>query len=271
MTSYKDAGAAAESLLDQFKGTHLANGSKTWSQMFANAPALSDTLWASDPSYWQTIRTATVDGGKAALLARGPTGMRTWLYDGSAFARPKPHGNFPTLDSASYQAINNFMTFRVRELYTGPSDATSHTTATTASAIIHANQGCTDEPQGGPPQYATCDPLPGTQNPAYTNTVNQLIKELWYAGNVVDHFTTLQTMQTQLFVATGTELPAIDKNLQIPEASDESAAMNWFSLFDGILFLAGDVPEFGPEITIAADAFSSLLSGLPLFSSRRWR
>jgi len=101
--------------------------------------------------------------------------------------------------------------------------------------------------------------------------VNQLIKELWYAGNVVDHFTTLQTMQTQLFVATGTELPAIDKNLQIPEASDESAAMNRFSLFDGILFLAGDVPAFGPEITIAADAFSSLLSGLPLFSSRRWR
>jgi len=147
MTSYKDAGAAAERLLDQFKGTHLANGSKTWSQMFANAPALSDTLWASDPSYWQTIRTATVDGGKAALLARGPTGMRTWLYDGSAFARPKPHGNFPMLDSASYQAINNFMTFRVRELYTGPSDATSHTTATTASAIIHANQGCTDEPK----------------------------------------------------------------------------------------------------------------------------
>ena len=47
-----------------------------WSSMVTNAPALSDALWASDPAYWASLRTAKIDGQKHALLARGSSGMR---------------------------------------------------------------------------------------------------------------------------------------------------------------------------------------------------
>jgi hypothetical protein len=55
-------------LVYQWNGT-------SWVPLSTNVPALSDPLWASDPSYWQTIKTAMIDGtGRAALLARGQTG-----------------------------------------------------------------------------------------------------------------------------------------------------------------------------------------------------
>jgi hypothetical protein len=107
----------------------------------------------------------------------------------------------------------------------------------------------------------------GTTNPTYTNTVNQLLKELWYAASVVDRYTLLQSMQTQLFTVDGSILPAIDKNLQLPQAKDQSTAMNWLALFDGILFVIGDLAgeEFGPAITTAADSINLLLSGSSFF------
>lgn len=63
-----------------------------WSPLVTNAPALTDALWGSDPAYWASLRTARIDGSKHALLARGSAGMRTWLYDGTSFARPQPYG-----------------------------------------------------------------------------------------------------------------------------------------------------------------------------------
>ncbi len=245
--------------------------SKTWSQIVTNTPALSDTLWASDPSYWQTILTARVDGKKTALLARGPSGIRTWLYNGSTFASPLPYGNFPPLDPSTYAAINTFLNLGpgvvVRDLYTGPADTSSNTLSSTLSQLKNQGTGCQVEISADPPQYTTCPPYGNTTNPTYTNTVNQLLKELWYAANVVDRYTTLQRMQTALFTTDGTTLPAIDTNLQLPQAKTQSTAMNWLALFDGILFVIGDVAgeEFGPAITTAADAMNLLLSGAPFF------
>jgi len=247
------------------------SASKSWSQIVTNTPALSDTLWASDPSYWQTIQTAKIDGKKTALLARGPSGMRTWLYNGSTFASPIPYGSFPPLDPPTYAAINTFLNLGqgvgVRDLYTGPADTSSNTLSSTLSQLKNQGTGCQVELSADPPQYGTCPPYGNTTNPTYTRTVNQLLKELWYAANVVDRYTTLQIMQTALFTTDGTTLPAIDTNLQLPQAKTQSTAMNWLALFDGILFVIGDVAgeEFGPAITTAADAMNGLLSGAPFF------
>jgi len=197
--------------------------------------------------------------------------MRTWLYNGSTFASPIPYGSFPPLDPPTYAAINTFLNLGqgvgVRDLYTGPADTSSNTLSSTLSQLKNQGTGCQVELSADPPQYGTCPPYGNTTNPTYTRTVNQLLKELWYAANVVDRYTTLQIMQTALFTTDGTTLPAIDTNLQLPQAKTQSTAMNWLALFDGILFVIGDVAgeEFGPAITTAADAMNGLLSGAPFF------
>ena len=243
------------------------NAAKTWSPMVTNVPALSDTLWAADPSYWQTIRTAKIDGSKAALLARGASGIRTWLYNGSTFASPQPYGKFPALDATSYAAINTFLNLPngVRALYADPTrDEKSVTLSGTSNQLIAAGKGCSNEVSADPPQYVICDALAGTSNPAYTNTVNQLIRELWYGGNVIDHFTTLQTMQASFFTTQSSTLPAIDANLQIAEAKNQSTAWNYIKLFDGILSLVGKIPGLG-GVAVAAESLGLVISGQPLF------
>lgn len=267
-------GDGVDELLGRGPGGILAyrwnSTTKTWTQIVNNTPALSDTLWASDPSYWQSIRTAKI-GAKTALLARGPTGVRTWVYNGSTLASPLPYGNFPPLDANTYAAINRFLNLgigiTVRDLYTGPADTASGVLRDKMRELTTQGTGCPDETSADPPQYANCAPLSGTTNPTYTTTVNQLVKELWYAANVVDHYTTLQSMQTALFTTDGSTLPAIDANLQLPQAKDQSTAMNWLALFDGILFVVGDLvgEEFSDAVTYTADAMNAVLSGASLF------
>ena len=122
-----------------------------------NVPALSDPLWASDPSYWQTIKTAMIDGtGRAALLARGQTGIRTWLYQNGTLARPVPYGNFPPFtgaQGANYDALNQFLELgqgTIRDTYTNPSvDNTSSTLRGYIGTIVHARKGVPGRSRGG--------------------------------------------------------------------------------------------------------------------------
>ena len=114
-----------------------------------------------------------------------------------------------------------------RDTYTHPSvDTSSSQLRDYLGNIEKAGKGCQNLLSASPPRYqdSSCDPLPGTTNPASTQVVNRIIKELSYAANVVDHFTTLHTMQGQLFVVEGSELPALAANLQRPHASNATGA-----------------------------------------------
>lgn len=156
-----------------------------WSQIVNNVPALSDGLWARDPAYRSTIRTARVDGRKAALLARGTAGIRTWLYNGATFARPKPYGSFPVLDQASYSAINNFLNLPhgVRASY-----ANGTSTCLLEQYISSLRDICHTETSANPPQFKSCDPprsllrgpRPAPVVSVFTATVDQLLRELYY-------------------------------------------------------------------------------------------
>ena len=111
-----------------------------------------------------------------------------------------------------------------RDTYTHPSvDTSSSQLRDYLGNIEKAGKGCQNLLSASPPQYqdSSCDPLPGTTNPASTQVVNRIIKELSYAANVVDHFTTLHTMQGQLFVVEGSELPALAANLQLPRPATQ--------------------------------------------------
>ncbi len=257
-------------LVYQWNGT-------SWVPLSTNVPALADPIWASDASYWRSIRTANVDGsGRAALVARGQTGVRTWLWQNGTLARAQPYGGFPPFAGAqatAYNLLNQFLAFgqgTIRDTYTNPAvDNSSSALRGYVSQIVNARSGCKTEISGNPPQYQTCDPLVGATNPAYTTMVNQVVKELWWAASVIDYFTTIQTMQSLLFSAQGNEFPSIANNLQLAEAQNLKGSADYLSLFSSIAYLASDVigvPELGYAIQVSADAVNVELSALDFFS-----
>jgi hypothetical protein len=95
--------------------------------------------------------------------------------------------------------------------------------------------------------------------------VNQIIKELWWAASVVDRFTTIQTMQTQLFAVQGTEFPSIADNLQLPQGASGSALVDYLTLFANVATLIADATGV-TQINVGADAVNVMLSALPFFN-----
>ena len=76
-----------------------------WSKLQPPTPlALGADPWLTNPEYYSTIQTGDVDGdGRDDVVARGPTGMRTWFYDrrgstappGWQRYRPSGYPDFP--------------------------------------------------------------------------------------------------------------------------------------------------------------------------------
>lgn len=233
-----------------------------WSSMVANEPALSDALWASDPAYWTTLRTARIDGRKHALLARGSSGMRTWLYDGASFARPKPYGNFPDI-AKWYPVVNDYLSLPngVRKSYT---DGTSP--ADMNGYIRSLARLCSDPIAGNPIQFGKCVP-PGSQafDATFTATVNQLLRELTYAVAANGHFDQVRQMQAQLFSQEGVEFPSIEDNLQLAQANQQSASMPYLNLFTNIARLVASI--LGPEATIVVNSMTVAVSAAQLFEN----
>jgi len=258
-------------LVYQWNGT-------SWVPLSTNVPALSDPLWASDPSYWQTIKTAMIDGtGRAALLARGQTGMRTWLYQNGTLARPVPYGNFAPFtgrQGTNFGALNGHLMLgsgTIRDTYTNPSiDNTSSALRGYIGTIVTIGKGCQDAVSSDPPQYQSCDTSAVTNafNPEYTQVVNQIVKELWWAANVVDHFTTIQTMRGEFFTTENSEFPSLAGNLQLPQASGESGGANYLNLFASILKVIAALTG-QPEVAAAGNAISAGVSVVPLFANPR--
>jgi hypothetical protein len=251
----------------------LAYSYKTgnWSKIVVNTPALSDDVWASDQSYWGTIHTAKIDGFKSALLARGSAGVRTWLYDGSTFSRPKAYG-FPALDSVSYRVINNKLNLPrgVRSAYTDSTNA-----GVLGGYIRDLQTLCVAPPKSlNPPQYDVCNPptaplrrKPSTPDPTvFTTTVNQLLRELTYVVAANGHFDTLNTIQATLFSQEGVEFPSIDDNLLVAEAKNASVTSNYLNLFANVLKFLGSLVGL-PSLTFTGNAIAVGLSVNPLFTN----
>ena len=250
----------------------LAYGYKAgnWSKIVVNTPALSDGVWASDQSYWGAIRTAKIDGSKSALLARGSAGIRTWLYDGSTFARPTPYG-FPALDTVSYRVVNDVLKLPrgVRAAYT---DGT--TSSVLGGYIGDLENLCVGPPKSlNPPQYAVCNPPAAPLGPkahatdptaAFTFTVNQLLRELTYIVAANGHFDVVRGIQSTLFSQEGVEFPSIEANLLLAEAKNASVTSNYLTLFANVLKFLGSLVGL-PSLTFTGNAIAVGLSVNPLF------
>ena len=90
-----------------------------------------------------------------------------------------------------------------------PSDLSNLTTGTGSLPVI---AGCSGPNPGNPPSYQACTPparSTGFTAADWTAVVNQMLAEIYAAGQVVSFFGDLDSMRQSLFIAEGAELPAI--------------------------------------------------------------
>ena len=197
----------------------------TFSTLTVNVPNLAADPWSTDRSYWATIQAGDVDGDKKAeLLARGPYGVRTWRYqaDQNTWSRYVPAGAFPQftgVEATAYTALNQFLgieTGSVRDAYTDP---TRNPTANELKNFQDAIAGrCSGEILGAPPRYQRCSPPSGSVGfgiPAYTAVSNQIIAELFWAQHVIDYFSTLGNLTTNLFLDENSSFPSLAADLKL--------------------------------------------------------
>ena len=253
---------------------------KTFNLLASNAPALSADPWSTDRSYWATIQTGDVDGDKKAeLLARGPYGIRTWRYqpDQRTWSRYVPAGGFPPFtgtEAAAYTALNTFLRIQagtVRDAYTDP---TRTPTANELKNLQDQVAGrCTGEATANPPQYQRCTPPSGSGvlAAAWTAVSNQIIAELFWAQHVIDHFSTLGNLMTNLFLDENSTFPSLAADLKLDSegVTDQTkAVVNYttlvFNEIANVLKFAGSFagPE-GAPLVVAGNALAAVMGVVP--------
>ena len=256
---------------------------KSWNRLRPTTPlALASDPWLTHPEYYSTIQTGDVDGdGRDDVVARGSFGIRTWFYDRRAtggweryqadgypaFGTAAENSAFTALTAlaASKKVIDSDAT-SVRDAWAGenapdPSDLTKLLTDLPAVA------GCTGLIAGDPPNYQACTPPSGSGIEAgdWTTVVNTMLSEISDAYQVVRFFGDLDGMRQHLFVAEGSELPALGADLGLQQASGSTAdfdpAQGWSVTFGILASIAGVAPEVGTEAERCA--LGGLGAGVP--------
>ena len=268
---------------------------EAWNKLQPPTPlALGADPWLTHPEYYSTIQTGDVDGdGRDDVVARGPTGIRTWFYNRPGSASPpgwqryQPAGypDFPAStcpagvtgpcgQAAAYAAFllgdkGKGKTVRptwasVTQLpQTGDFDA-----ALGELTLIGACQGQPIEAE--PTTYASCtkpDTLPTYTTADWTAVVNQLFAEQFWAVQAQAHFKDVDTIRTDVLPANQTALSAIYQQLNL-QAAAQNANPTQFggaSLWSLITGIAGSVaglvqPELGAGLSTASFIFAALPS-----------
>jgi len=182
-------------------------GSKAWAKLAPQTPLqLADDPWGSDRSYYSTIETGDVDGdGRADVVARGPYGVRTWFFNragstgGWASYLPYGYPDFTGGQTAAFDALNQqahaqgLITLAentVRDVWAdaGPPGQDDLTKLRDGLVMLG---GCVNPIPGAvPPRYQSCTPPAGATFSAadWTNVLNEVFAEIYWAGGVMSHF-----------------------------------------------------------------------------------
>jgi hypothetical protein len=260
---------------------------KAWKQMPASpALALGSDPWLSDPEYFSTIQTGDVDGdGRDDVIARGPTGIRTWFYDrrktgGWERYLPEGYPGFPTTGQQNafgrlnYEVQNTHPPLigkggTVRDVWASETAPDDVDIRNLQQALVSIGQ-CSEEQPGSTPNYKSCQkpaaldpPVQGVSDDFsaddWTAVVNEMLAENYAAGEVVAFFGDLNDIRQSLFVSEGAELPAIGAKLAaLKPAAGSTTKFDAKEVITLILSVAGELSFVGEEQAVAAGVILSL-------------
>jgi hypothetical protein len=218
----------------------------------------SGSIWNAAGLY-STLQSAEINGEPGEeLLARGIYGMRTWVPVADGYARPIPYGYpaFTGAESTAYDALNEFLGFTsqtVRDLYAG---SNSPDASTISSTMVSIASLCQDVLAANPEQFKTCATPPASQNvdgAAYTAVSNQILAELFWAGETLSYFTSQSDILGELFQNQSATLPSITADLKLDQAKNTKARADYSALFASTVSVGlFAVSKLGPELDIAA-------------------
>ena len=172
--------------------------------------------------------------------------------------------------AAAYTALNNYLGLdngTVRDVYTDPTRTPTGDELSGYETSIAAR--CTGQTTDFPPTFTTCNPPgSGITLADWTAVSNQIMAELYWARQVINHFTTLNALNTSLFINQNSEFPSITDDLKLPAAGDNAGSADYFNLganlVESLFNLGGAV---FPELGITADAIGVFLSATAFYSS----
>ena len=264
---------------------------RAWTRLQPSRPlALSDTsVWNKDASHYATFRAGDVDGdGREDVIARGPFGVRTWFWNrrgtgGWERYLPQGYPAFSGSQSAAFTTLTGLAkaghvigqeASSVRDVWTGENPPA-------ASDLTNLQQGvlsiadCSNPLPGEPPRYQTCTVPSGASFSAadWTAVINEVLAEIFAAGQVNTHFSQLDTMRQRAFIAQDAEFPAIGSDLGLQVAANTQVTYDqgsfWDTLFQIVGGLAGLVePEVGEGLSIAGDLLGMVPSATPSATSK---
>ena len=267
------------------------SGTDHWAKL-SDGPALTGPVW-DQANHYDTMSVGDISGhGRAALVARGVFGVRTFSWHGTAFGRPHRYGEFPAFagdEAIAYAKVSPLVLGRegdFRKLtYASPNQGITEGAlndyrsllAERCTPLAAKRKPAAKRRVGGPPRYTDCKPPgSGVNQAAWTAVSNQIIAELWAASGVVAHFTILEGIETKLFQDKQGTLPALDAELALPPNPPNRSA-TFLKLTKGSLDIlkglveffpvAGKLPHILRTVALTGNALGAIADGLGLSSS----
>ena len=238
--------------------------------LLEKVPRLDNTPWA-DPSHYATLQTGDVDGiGVAELVGRGPSGIRTWIFDPTVptWKRYSSYG-WPSFDNNVIKAIDSFLQIASGTVVDVITDHTPD------SSTLDRYRGCLKDALAAatipPPEpcpdvaHTSSYDTYGVSTQAWTETAQQLETLLLWARDTVQYFDDLHTVSIELFLFEikkdgSRTYPDLDAQLQIFDAEKKEAEFFYDTLmanaFHAVGGMASDIPGAG-----------AVMSGLALMVS----
>ena len=132
---------------------------------------------------------------------------------------------------------------------------------------------CSGEISAAPATYTSCSPPSGIAAADWTAVVNEMLAEIYAAGNTLQFFDNLNKLRADTFLAKNAELPAIADSVgQMVGAAGNRTSLDIKDLFAAGLGIAGalaaEVPGVGTGLAVAGYIVGLLPSSSPDLTSK---
>ena len=259
----------------------------TWTKLDPAVPlSLGGDMWNNNASYYSTIQVGDVTGdGHAAVVARGPFGIRTWFYNlhgngGWTSWLPQDVSSYPQFSGGQAAALDALNSQAQPLLPNGDNTVRAYLTdenAPSSESLVALESGILKFARcSGQAPYSMCTPPPGSSGftaADWTAAVNETLLEIGRVKTVDAFFKTLTAVRQELFITRGAQLDAIAMQLHVEAAAGNETTIEPSEIVHTIISILGAIAgenPLGVGLEIAGNLAGQLASGSPTLTSEKF-